>query len=836
MKINRLCFSLILSLSLCVTCLGGLEPRSADAAQLKSDLKKLTVLGSVLYIGAHPDDENTAVLAYLSRGRLYRTGYLSLTRGDGGQNLIGAEQGEKLGVIRTQELLAARQVDGAEQYFTRAIDFGFSKTPEESIRLWGKEKVLSDVVWVIRKFRPDVIILRFPKQGGGHGHHSASAVLGEEAFSAAGDPARFPEQLKWVSPWQAKRLLWNTWNRGDQSQQSGPDLLSLDTGGYNPLFGKSYLEMAGQSRSMHKSQGMGAPERRGRSIDQFRLVAGEAFERDLMDGVDTSWSRVKGGEPIGRLLEQAYAEYQVENPSAVVPVLVDAYARMGSLAADPWVKQKMADTLEAIRACSGLWLEAIAPVASAIPGQTVELRLTAINRSSLPLKLESVTVGASGPIQPPSADLQDGVPVSVASRLTISPDAAYSQPYWLGSKPDGFEYHVEGQSMVGLAQGPPPFHARFSVRLGATALDFDVPALYRWTDHVQGERYRVFEVAPEVSVDLEEPVVAFLDTAAKKVRVILTSDGDGVSGDLRLSLPQGWTATPAAAPFQFASKGESQTFSFEVAPIDHARTGAFHAVAEVRGRQISSSVSTLDYPHFPPQTVLTPAEGSLLRLDLKKTGTRVGYIMGSGDLVPQALRQIGYEVTLLSDEQLLEGDLSQYDAIVVGIRAYNTRARLAQAQARLLEYVTQGGELLVQYNTPQDLVTQDLGPYKFSLSRDRVSVEDSPMTLSAHPLLDAPNQIGPDDFAGWVQERGLNFPGQWDPRYDAPVSTEDPGEAPLKGGILFTRYGKGVYIYTSYSWFRQLPAGVPGAYRIFANLLSARGANGRGEAVGSAGR
>jgi LmbE family N-acetylglucosaminyl deacetylase len=824
MNLIKILSSIVLTLAFGASVLADVEPKSVDAAHLKLDLKKLTVLGSVLYIGAHPDDENTAVLAYLSLGRALRTAYLSLTRGDGGQNLIGPEQGEKLGIIRTQELLAARQLDGAEQYFTRAIDFGYSKTPEETIRLWGRDKVLSDVVWVIRRFRPDVIILRFPAQGGGHGHHAASGILGKEAYEAAADPKMFPEQLRWVKPWRAKRLLWNSFGR---ESQTGPDIISIDVGGYNPLLGESYREIAGQSRSMHKSQGMGAPEIRGPSVNTFERLGGEPFSSDLMDGVDTSWGRIPGGEPIGRLLERAYSEFHVDRPWAITPILVEAYSRMAALKDDPWIQLKMRDTLEAIRLCSGLWLEAITPVPSAIPGQTVEVRLTAINRSSLPFQLMRVELAGRESTPGSPVNLADNIPYSENLQLTVPSDASYSQPYWLRAKPDGFTYRVEDQTLVGLAEEGPPFSARVTLRLGVNELSFDVPVLHRWTDPVEGERYLTFEVSPEVSVAVEEPVMVFADTAARTVRVTVTSEGEGISGDLRLSLPGDWTASPAVIPFAFKAKGETRAFDFQVAPVDHARIADFLAVAEVRGKKLTCSLSTIDYRYFPPQTVLTPADGRLLRLDLKKVGSRIGYVMGSGDLVPQALREMGYEVTLLSDEQLVGADLSSYDAIVTGIRAYNTREMLAQAQSRLLDYVRAGGTLVEQYNTPQGLVMSDLGPYPFRLSRERVSVEDTPVTFTAdHPLMTAPNRIEPDDFAAWVQERGLNFPAQWDPRYQTPVSSADPGEAQLKGGILFARYGKGVFIYTAYSWFRELPAGVPGAYRLFANLVSARGADG----------
>ncbi len=810
------------------TCLffPGVRPHSVDSAALKLQLKKLTVVGNVLYLAAHPDDENAAVLAYFSRGRLLRTGYLSLTRGDGGQNLIGSEQGALLGVIRTQELLGARDIDGAEQFFTRAVDFGFSKTSEETLRLWGREAVLSDIVWVIRKFQPDIVIARFTPDTGGHGNHTASAILAEEAFTAAADPARFPEQLKWVTPWKTKRLLWNMYNWGRYSDAERSGALAVDVGEYNPLLGSSYRELAGESRSMHKSQGEGTPEGRGSSANYFKIVAGEPAKSDIMEGVDVSWSRIPGGAPVGEVLQKAWSSYQYENPAAVVPLLVQAYKMMQKLQADPMVRHKSEETLEAIRLCSGLWLEAVSDRASATPGQQASVNVTAINRSQLPLRLVSAAIEPGGDSKQIGVPLVDNEPANAAIPVTVPANMPYTQPFWLAHPGTPYLYRVEDHQMIGLAESAPPFQAVVRISVNGDELSFEIPVLYRWVDPVEGERYRVFEVAPEFSVRLDEPVTVFANGAGKTVRVSVTNGSGGpASGSLFLNLPPGWASQPSAIPISMAKTGESRDFDFQVSPSGNAASGPVSALVEVGGKTVGWSVDQIVYPHIPAQTVLEESKGTVLRLDLKKVGERVGYIMGSGDFVPQALKQIGYEVRLLSDEDLSVGSLSQYDAIVVGIRAYNTRAVLQSVQSRLLEYVSAGGTLVVQYNTLQELVRTDLGPYAFRISRDRVSVEEAAVKFTApqHTLLTTPNRISSSDFDGWVQERGLYFPGQWDPKYETVLSTADPGEPALDGGVLYARYGKGVYIYTTYAWFRQLPAGVPGAYRFFANLVSARG-------------
>ncbi|RPJ60995.1 MAG: hypothetical protein EHM23_08450 [Acidobacteria bacterium] len=809
-------------------CLGfpGARPRLVDSAALKLHLKKLTVVGNVLYVAAHPDDENAAVLAYLSRGRLLRTGYLSLTRGDGGQNLIGSEQGALLGVIRTHELLAARDIDGAEQFFTRAVDFGYSKTSEETLRLWGRGAVLSDVVWVIRRFQPDVIITRFTPETGGHGNHTASAILAEEAFEAAADPKRFPEQLKWVKPWKAKRLLWNMYNWGRYSEAERSGALSIDVGEYNPLLGSSYRELAGESRTMHKSQGMGAPEGRGSSANYFKHVAGEPAKSDILEGVDFSWARIPGGEPVGEVLQKAWSSFEYENPSAVVPLLVQACKIMQKLPGDPLVRHKMEETLEAIRLCSGLWLEAVSNRASATPGQQASVDVTAINRSGLPLRFISASIEPGGGSRQIGAPLADNVPATAALPLTIPFGVAYTQPFWLARPGTPYLYSVEDQQKIGLAESPPPFRATVRVALDGYEMTYEIPVLYRWVDPVEGERYRVFEVEPEFSVRLDEPVTVFANGAGKTVRVSVTNRSDGhASATLSLKMPPGWSAAPSAIPLAMTKAGESRDLDFRVSAAANAGSGPVRAVVEVGGRTVGWSVNEIQYLHIPVQTVLEESKGTLLRLDLKKVGQRLGYIMGPGDFVPEALRQIGYEVRLLSDEELAVGNLSLYDAIVVGIRAYNTRPVLSSVQSRLLDYVSSGGTLVVQYNTLQDLIPAELGPYPFRVSRERVSGEEAPVRLTAsqHPLLTTPNRITSSDFEGWVQERGLYFPGQWDSRYETVISTADPGEPALEGGVLYSRFGEGVYIYTSYAWFRQLPAGVPGAYRFFANLVSARG-------------
>ncbi|MCI0444050.1 PIG-L family deacetylase [bacterium] len=799
-----------------------IQPATPDAATLQLLMKRLTVIGSALYVGAHPDDENTATLSYLSMGKLVRTAYLALNRGEGGQNLIGSEQGDQLGVIRTQELLAARGIDYAGQFFTRAIDFGFSKSPEESLRIWGKDEVLSDFVWVFRKFRPDVIILRFPSSGSGHGHHIASAILAEEAFSAAADPSRFPEQLRYTKPWKAKRIVWNSysWGRDQISDQEKATLSKMELGDYNPVLGKSYTELAGVSRSMHKSQGFGDSQDRGRITEYFKHVAGEPAGQDLFDGIDLTWNRIPGGKEVSSVLDQAVKSFQPNNPSASIPTLLEAYASMKKIPKNDDVDEKMDEVAEVIRICAGLWLEAIADSSTSVPGGKVKITAAAINRSPFPLQLESIDLNSNISVK---NKLEFNTPATQTIELNIPQDAPYSQPYWLREKIGKAMAKVDDQQLIGLADSPPSYSAIFHVSAGQEIFDFKIPVLYRWVDPVLGERYRVFGITPEVSIQIQQPVSVFSDTESKNIFVTVQSNAADVQGNLRLQLPKGWKSNPESIPFQFAKKDESRDFAFLLSCSKDAEAGSAIAEATVGGKVINTGRVLIDYPHISPQMVFPKAEMKLVRVDLKKAGDSIGYVMGSGDQVPEILRQVGYHVTLLSDEQLKEGGFSGHDAIVIGIRAYNTRTVLKSAHSKLMNYVENGGTLVVQYNTLQQLVIDSPGPYPFQIGRDRVSVEEAPVTFdSSHPLLNTPNKITAADFDGWIQERGVNFAEKWDSQYQTPLSSNDPGETAKAGGLLYSRYGKGVFIYTSYSWFRELPAGVPGAIRLFVNLVSAR--------------
>ncbi|MEJ8756104.1 PIG-L family deacetylase [Pontibacter sp. H259] len=815
-------------------------PEKTSSSEVLHKLKKLNVLGTVLYVAAHPDDENTRLITYLGNEKLYNTGYLSVTRGDGGQNLIGPEISKDLGIIRTQELLQARRTDGGVQFFTRANDFGFSKNAEETFRIWNKEQVLADMVWVIRKFRPDVMITRFPPdERAGHGQHTASAILAEEAFTAAADPKRFPEQLKYVEVWQPKRLLWNTgvWSFGSQAEfdKYVDKLLKVDVGGYNPLLGESYGEIAAASRSMHKSQGFGASAARGTSIEYLQHTKGDKADKELLESINTSWARVKGGEKVQKLIQKAIDSYKPTEPSAIVPVLLTARKELQKLPDNHWKKLKTEAINEVILDAMGLYLEVTATDYAATPGQPIAFNIEAINRSTTPVTIKAVNYKFAAKDTTLQKQLSVNEPLKYSTTIELPATIAYSQPYWLQKSGTLGMFAVDGLDNVGKPENDPAAQVTFNLTVAGEPLEVTVPVVYKRTDPVEGEIYRPFIVTPPVFVNITEGVYMFADQEPKQVNVRVKAGKANVAGNVALSLPKGWKVEPASAPFSLQAKGFEQNVTFIVTPPKGQHEAELKAVATLDGKNYSQSLSEISYSHIPAQTTFPEATAKIVKLDLKKDGQKIGYVMGAGDDIPTSLRQIGYDVTMLRDSDMRLNYLQQFDAIILGVRAYNTVDRLKHHQPTLMEYVKNGGNLIVQYNTNHALVMPNVGPYPLKLSRDRVTVEEAEVRFLKpdHEVLNLPNKITKKDFEGWVQERGLYFPNEWSKEYEAILSSNDPGEPARDGGLLVAKYGKGNYIYTGYSWFRELPAGVPGAYRLFVNLISLGKNNTSGNAAKS---
>jgi LmbE family N-acetylglucosaminyl deacetylase len=805
-------------------------------AVILQELRSFATTRSALYVAAHPDDENTQVITYLARGRGYRTAYLSLTRGDGGQNRLGPQLGEALGVARTQELLAARRLDGGRQYFTRAKDFGYSKTAEETLGVWDRQAVLGDMVRVIREFRPDVIITRFPPgPARTHGHHTASAVLAVEAFRLAGDPAAFPEQLRDLQPWQARRIVHNV-GRGIAAANpaagmaiaglpadvpDGPGVAKLDVGGRDPASGESFGSIAARSRGMHRTQGFDVtapPLNEGSRVEPFVTLAGDPATGDLFAGVDTTWARLPGGDEVARAVDEAIARFDAHDVAASVPGLLAIRARLGALPTDPLVADKRAQLDRIIQACLGLEVDTVVDRAEAVPGESVTLRHRVSVRSRVPVRWAALRHPGGHDALGTAVDLRRDQPAVHETSWVVPIDTPPSQPYWLRNEGTAGTFAVDDPSLTGRAEDPPVLPLEYVFEVGGQSLVIRGEPM---SAGAPGLRRRLTIIAP-VSLRFVAGVRLFAPGAARPVAVEVTAARPGVAGTVQLDTPAGWTVTPGSHRLRLGAPGQHARFTFTVTAPPRLVTAALGASVELSGRRFARQRVEVRYAHLPLQLLQPPARARILALDLATRGHRIGYVPGAGDEVPAALEQMGYAVTSLTGADLTPERLRGLDAVVIGVRAFNVRTDLAERLAALFAYVQAGGTVVAQYNTLDGLREAWLAPFQLRLSRDRVTDEHAPVAILApgHPVLTAPNRITPADFDGWVQERGLYFPDRWDERFTPILACGDPGEAPLKGGLLVAQHGHGHVVYTSLAWFRQLPEGVPGAYRLFANLVS----------------
>jgi LmbE family N-acetylglucosaminyl deacetylase len=805
-----------------------LYPRQPGASEIKLRIRKLNFLGSVLYVAAHPDDENTRAIAFLVNDQLAATAYLSMTRGDGGQNLIGPEFRDLLGLIRTQELLAARRIDGSQQFFTRANDFGFSKSAAETFEIWNKDEILSDVVRVMRQFQPDVILTRFPPtEKAGHGHHTASAVLAQEAFDLTNDPNYHPEQVKEFGTFQAKRVLLNTSPFFNTAiNEKTPGIIIMNVGAYSPLLGKSSSEIAGASRTQHKSQGFGSPGRRGDANDFFEFVKGSRPTTTIFDSINTTWSRIKGADKIPGMVDKILKEFNGENPVASLPGIMAVRNEISTLSSSIWRERKMKEVNELIKDCLGLYIDVTANNYWNTPGEEIVSSFEIINRSYAGLKLENISSPLLQYDTTLSMELKNNTLINFKSKRTLSNSATWSDPYWLRTPHTQGLFIVPDPSFIGKPENDPAINFTFNFQLTGGNYSLTVPLKYKWTDPVKGEQIRPAEIVPPVFVNLIKSVFLFRDKNPEDVAVVVRSASNSAQhGNLSLDLPSGWKSEPATYPFQLMKRDDEQYFHFKVLPGTEQINSTLQAFAEVDGKRFDKSIKTIQYDHIPAQTLLPTASAKVLKMELKKEGSVIAYIQGAGDDVADDLRNMGYEVWEMKDEEITPTNLKKVDAVVLGIRALNVNERIRYFMPSLLNYVKDGGTMVVQYNNNQGLKIDptQFSPYPITLSRDRVTEENSEVRIleTGNPLLNFPNKIVASDFDHWVQERGLYYPSGWDSHYTALLSSNDQGEKPKDGGLLVASYGKGLYIYTGLSFFRQLPEGVPGAYKLFANLVSA---------------
>lgn len=816
--------------------LQGQAPANYTSSDILLQLQKLNTVGSVLYIAAHPDDENTRLISFLANEKHLRTGYLSLTRGDGGQNLIGSEQGVELGIIRTQELLAARRIDGGEQFFTRAYDFGFSKNPDETLGKWNRDSVLADMVWVIRYFKPDVIITRFATDGsGGHGHHTASAILAAEAFEAAADSMRYRDQLRILNIWKTRRLFNNSTARFRDPNADMSGYIKLNVGKYNANLGKGYGEMAAESRSMHKSQGFGVARQRGEIFEYFKPLKGDTSGLDdLFRGMDCTWNRYPGGKSIDKLIRTAIAQFNPLNVSAITGSLVDIRKGMVKLGYDKLFPYHFRFLQEIVCASNGTFMEITSGDFQISEGSEAKFTFSAINRSANPLTIHKLSLPGIWRGLAPNTffdtllniELKENQAIQIP--LTVKPSAfgnlpVYTQPFWLNSLPNGV-FHIP----AGLEPFCPEYNPQHNIQVyGSYKQGFevvkDLKLSYKWVDPEKGELYRPVVITPPVTIELKDKVTVFNGTTPGRIEINLKAHKDNTRGILILNLPENWTSDRDSIVFSLGKKGEEQNFSVQIHPPGVYGSADLKVKVMVKEGVYPKSIRVIEYDHIPVQTWFPDAGAKLVNVNLDIKKQHIGYIPGAGDEIESCLKQAGYQVTILDDDYLKNGDLSRFQAIITGVRAYNTNPLLGQIKQKINEYIAQGGNLVVQYNTNSwsGPMKDNFGPAPFKITRDRVTDEQAEVRflLPDHKILNQPHKINAKDFEGWIQERGIYFAGDCDTAYECPLSMNDSGEKPAKGSLIVMKSGKGHFVYTGLAFFRQLPAGVPGAYRLLANLL-----------------
>lgn len=780
----------------------ALQPtRPMTSSEIELGLNKLKVLGSAMYVAAHPDDENTAVLAWLSQRKMVRAAYLSLTHGSGGQNLLGAEKDSLLGILRTQELLAARSIDGAQQFFTEAADFGYTKSSEEALAIWNENKILAQMVNVFRTFRPDIILTRFGAEQGGHGHHTASAQLVHKAFKLAADSGYLAD----FDPWQPRRVYWNTWSPDAERDRS---LITIDIGDYNSLLGLSYFELAARSRSMHKSQGFGTAPVRGTDPEYFTLTAGDTGKADLFSDIDLTWGRIPGGKKIVPIIDGIISRFDHSQPQASIPALFKLRAEIAALPDPFWVKIKSAEIDRLIQACAGLWVELTTPEYVYTAPSKMPVNALAVNRSDFPFRLIELEAQGAGIDTLLDQSMKNNIPVVFEHIAHIKASTDINSRFSAVNDLFTAKNHILSGTFIFAA--------------GADTLRITSPIIQRTRDRIRGERFRAVKLAPPATLNFSTDVMYFADGQSRVLTGKIKAWRNNVNGKVVFSLPAGWRAEPAELKIDLKNKFEEKNITLRITPGPSGSAGNLGFTIESGDYTVPYSSYEIAYDHIPEQIVFLNGNIKVVRSDLKIIPGRIGYIMGSGDQIPECLSQIGYDVQLLSDYDLENGDLGEFMAIITGTRAYNARERLQYQKDHLMDYVYAGGTLITLHNTRFGYSFENIGPYPFEIGRARVSVENAPVQILApqNPVFQFPNPVSTKDFDGWIQERGLYFAENWDPRYTPLMASHDPGETWQEGGNLYAQYGKGHYIYSGYSWFRQLPAGVPGAYRLFVNMIS----------------
>jgi LmbE family N-acetylglucosaminyl deacetylase len=793
------------------------------SSQIYHQLLRFKDTKRVLFVAAHPDDENTRLIAYLANAEHAEVAYMSLTRGDGGQNLIGKELGIELGYIRTHELLRARETDGGQQLFTRALDFGFSKNPDETFNNWDRQKLLSDVVWIIRNFQPDIIINRFNTiPGTTHGHHTSSAILSTEAFDLAASQTAFPEQLSKAKLWQPKRLFWNAYNWGGQYEpQEGKTYFRFPVGEFNPLLGTTYSQIAADSRTMHKSQGFGSTSQIGQGVDFVELVKGPTFSGSPFEGIENRWNKLSGGAQIQAAIDKALKEFDFVHPDKNIDNLLAIKSLLAKeKSTERWFLEKNQAIDRLILQSMGFKGELVIKKEIGYPGETITADLVLNNPSARTLNVESF----EGPLFKisPARDLKGNIPFTQNIEIKIPQDYPVSQPFWLENPLDGSLFGISDPAKIGKPVNGSSIAGTVTLNLEGQKIHIDLPLQYKYNDQVDGEVKQPFTLVPEVNVNLDKGNLFLIKGADNKLRVEVT---------FRNAVLEGKLALDGLKPNQYRilsqendERRKRSIYLVEILESDAMKKEVLVSFQTTDGRKFNQDTKRIIYKHIPNLTYFTQTSFGLVKMDLKLSNQKVGYINGAGDEVADVLKNLGYQVSFIENADIRKDRLKQFQTVVVGIRAFNINQELASHVDQLMEYVKEGGNLIIQYNTGSPLLTRELGPYPFGISRERVTVENSPFEADFnHPILKGPNPVTAKDFEGWVQERGLYFTSDWDKNYTTPIAFQDPGESFLRGSLLHTKYGNGTYTYSGISWFRHLPAGVPGAVKIFVNLIEQSG-------------
>jgi hypothetical protein len=595
-------------------------------------------------------------------------------------------------------------------------------------------------------------------------------------------------------------------------------------GVYYPLLGKSNQEIAALSRSRHQSQGFGSTGSRGDETEYLEFIKGTApaNSKNIFDGIDTSWNRVKGGSEIGTLVTSLEKNYDFKNPSASIPALVVIYQKIQTLDDTHWKTIKIEEVKKIIAGCAGLYVEAVAEVQSSSPGSELSIKIEATNRSNQPMVFKSLSTTPTSSSSIPETSLENNKAFYSDIKIILPDNHEYTAPYWLKESGTVGMYKVTDQTKIGLPDIIREVKVTFQIAISGVTIPFERDVIYKYNDAVKGEVYKPLDIVPVVTTSIADKVKIFNSNQNKTVGVKIKSGRDNISGDLFLELGEGWQVVPKSIPFQLNKKGSETTVYFEVTPPKKSSEITAKSYAIIDGKKLDKEQINITYEHIAQQQVLVNAEAKFSRLDITINNEKIAYLMGAGDEVPQYLSQLGYQVTLIKPEEITTDNLKNFQVVIVGIRAYNTLEEMAFKQAILFDFVKEGNTMIVQYNTAGKLTVKELAPFKLKISRDRVTEEDAEVSFLApsHKVLNFPNKITSKDFDGWVQEQGLYYPDEWDATFVPILSSNDKGEEPKDGGLLIAPYGKGHYIYTGLSFFRELPAGVSGAYRLFSNLIS----------------